>query len=108
MALTAKEHQALIDAGLTNFFEKHKALYKSIANDCYIFAQKAVEAAGLPVRVDDVIKVVLPALEIEPTLRDYLAGEKLTQQYWIKRFGNYILDQVWRELTNAVKASHRS
>ena len=71
-----------------------------MAEEAYAYAKGAVEAAGLPVRVDDVIKVFEPALAIEPTLRDYLANERLRQKYWPKRFGNYVLDQLWESLND--------
>lgn len=100
MALTAEENQALIDAGLVKFFRRNRRLYKAMAEEAYIYAKGAVDAAGLPVRVDDVIKVFEPALTIEPKLREYLAGERLTQKYWFKRFGNFVLDQLWKELYN--------
>ena len=103
MALTAQENQALIDAGLTDFFESHRALYKDMAKKAYMYSKGAVEKAGLPVRVDDVIQALSPPLEIEPTLRDYLGEARLTQKYWPKRFGNYVLDQLWEELTNAAE-----
>lgn len=101
MALTAAEHQELLDVELTDFFQKNIALYKEMAENAYKFEKRAVDAAGLPVRVDDVIQVLLPTLVIEPKLREYLAGKRLTQKYWPKRFGNYVLDRLWKELTDA-------
>lgn len=98
MALTAAEHQALIDAELTDFFEDNRDLYREMARAAFEFARQGVDAAGFDVRVDDVIKVFEPMLEIEPTLRDFLTDAKLRQKYWPKRFGNYVLDQLWEEL----------
>ncbi|MCA1706936.1 MAG: hypothetical protein LC808_28200 [Actinobacteria bacterium] len=71
-----------------------------MARQAYNYAKSAVDATGLPVRVDDVIKVFEPALAIEPTLREYLASARLTQKYWTKRFGNYVLDQLWGRLNS--------
>lgn len=101
MALTAVELQALIDEELDKFFENNHDLYRDMARDAFEFAQRGVEAAGFDVRIDDVIKVFEPMLEIEPTLRDFLTDGKLRQKYWPKRFGNYVLDQLWEELTGA-------
>lgn len=73
VALTARENQSLIDIGLTQFFDKHR---------------------------DDVIQALEPTLAIEPTLRTFLAGKKKREKYWPRRFGDYVLDQHWEELTS--------
>lgn len=108
MALTARENQSLIDIGLVDFFEQHRKLYASMAKEAYEYTKGPVEAAGLPVRIDDVIQALEPALAIEPTLRVFLAEKKKREKYWPKRFGDYVLDQLWKELTGGdTKAEER-
>ncbi|MBW3591972.1 MAG: hypothetical protein KY393_09050 [Actinobacteria bacterium] len=90
----------MTDAELTDFFSQHRSLYHAMAEKAYEYSKSAVEAANLPVRIDDVIQALLPPLEIEPTLRERLAEKRLNQKFWFKRFGNYVLDQLWEEIAN--------
>ena len=55
------------------------------------------------VRPDDVLKPLLPVLEVAPKLREYLARNKLSQKYWYERFGELIIDRLWKELTGGAK-----
>jgi hypothetical protein len=102
VALNARDHQSLIDLELTDFYEANQELYAGMAQDAYDFTKAAVEAAGLPVRVDDVIQALEPTLAIEPQLRAYLAGKKKREKYWPGRFGDYVLDRLW----DVLDASH--
>ena len=97
VALNQEEIQALRNAGLIDLFEEHLALWKEQAKDAYAYAHKYISGE---VRVDDVIQVLVPALAINNTLHDYLSEKKLKQKYWDRYFGDYILDQLWQDLTS--------
>jgi hypothetical protein len=49
--------------------------------------------------VDDVAAPLVLALKVGDPLIACLATKKLTQKYWYDMFADYILDQVWGELT---------
>src|SRR2546422_7342403 len=94
VALDATKEQALQDVSLIKLFEDHRDLWKADAKSAYEFSAGFLEI----VRPDDLLKPLLPVLEVAPTLREYLARNKLTQKYWYERFGELIVDRLWEEL----------
>ncbi len=100
MALTAEEYQSLVNAGLVKFYQKNKPLYQAKAQAAYNHTKTFVAPTGQPVRVDDVIAILEPALRVDPTLSAQLSGSTRTsQKYWPRRFGDLILDDLWKELS---------
>lgn len=99
MALTAEEIQNLRNASLIDFFNAHKDLYTAKAAKAYQYAKEYVDAAGEHVRVDDVAGPLILALKVGDPLIAYLARKKLTQKYWYSWFADYILDQLWGEVS---------
>src|SRR2546426_6052659 len=96
MALTLEEELALKNASLVKFFGDSKDGWQTLAQKAYDYT-KDVETPNA-VRTDDVIKVLEPALSINPALRKYLAENHLNQKYWFRRFGNLVLDRCWTSL----------
>ena len=47
---------------------------------------------------DDVAKILVPALNTNEALREFLAGRKLRQQYWYRHVADLILDRQWETL----------
>ncbi len=94
MALDATKEQALKDVSLVTLFEKNRKLWKDDAQAAFEFSAGFLEV----VRPDDVIKPLLPVLEVAPKLRQYLAEQRLSQKYWYQRFGELVLDRLWEEL----------
>lgn len=99
MALTAEEIQSLRNALLIDFFNEHRDLYLAKSKSAYQYAKAYVDAAHEPVRVDDVAGPLVLALKVGDPLVAYLAKKKLTQKYWYNWFADYILDQVWKEVS---------
>lgn len=99
MALTARKSLRLEDAELDKFYEANQELWESMAQDAYNYAAEPVKKAGEPVRQDDVLAVLVPALEITQLLREFLANGSLRQQFWFTYFGEYIIDREWPTLT---------
>jgi hypothetical protein len=100
MALTAEEIQNLRDASLIDFFNAHKDLYRAKAKNAYQYTKDYVDGAGEPVRVDDVAGPLVLALKVGDPLVAYLAKKKLTQKYWYNWFADYVLDQMWGEMSS--------
>ena len=94
MALDATKEQELKDVSLIKLFEDRRDLWKADARSAYAFSAGFLDV----VRPDDVLKPLLPVLEVSPQLRNYLAGGRLSQKYWYQRFGELILDRLWNEL----------
>jgi hypothetical protein len=99
MALTAEWIQRLSRVSLIDFFNHNRPLYLAKAEKAYAYAQQYVEGSGETVRVDDVASPLVLALKVGDPLTACLATKKLTQNYWYDRFADYVLDQVWKELT---------
>jgi len=99
MALTALEVQLLAEKGFPKLFEDHKALWKAKALEAYTYTAKYVSPTGQPVRPDDVLPMIVPALELAPEFTSFLESKHLKQLYWRKYFGDFLLDRLWDELT---------
>ena len=98
MGLTATRAVRLEDAGFDGLFQSKKALWKRLAKAAYEYVAPEIEARGESVRQDDLIRPLLPVLEISPDLRAFLSEKSLKQKYWYEWFGEWIVDRVWAEL----------
>lgn len=105
MGLTAEVELTLRDAGLIDFFDGHKQPFTDMARASYDYANGYVTEIGLPLRRDDVAKILIPALTTNEPLREFLAARKLRQQYWYRNFADLILDRLWKDLTNEPAAA---
>jgi hypothetical protein len=99
MALTALKVKDLTDKGFMGLFDDHKELWKTKAQEAYGYTEKFVVAAGQPVRPDDVIDLLVPAVALSQEFRSFLEEKRLTQKYWRLYFGELVLDRFWTELT---------
>jgi hypothetical protein len=95
VALSLNKLKRLGDAGLTGLFEQDQKLWTAMAKDAYGYTRKFI---GAEVRPDDVVPTLVPALEVSDRLRTFLAGRKLTQQYWYTWFAELIVDRLWSDL----------
>jgi hypothetical protein len=95
VALSLNKLKRLGDAGLTELFEQDQKLWTAMAKDAYGYTRKFI---GAEVRPDDVVPTLVPALEVSDRLRTFLAGKKLTQQYWYTWFAELIVDRLWAGL----------
>jgi hypothetical protein len=73
MGLTAYKSVRLEDAGLVGLFQKWRKRWHAMAKHAYEYTSEFVEDAGEEVRPDDLIPVLVPALELDNKLRDFLA-----------------------------------
>ena len=99
MALTAAKVRDLEDRGFPRLYEEHRGLWKTKAREAYAYAKALVGPTGEPVRPDDVLELLVPALVISKEFRRFLDDSRLTQKYWRTYFGEYILDRLWQDLT---------
>jgi hypothetical protein len=104
MALTAAKFQALTDKGFVALFNAHRALWEAKAKEAYEYTHVFVQAAGLPVRPDDVINLLVPALELSAELRAFLEQKRLRQKYWRTWFGELVIDELWTDLNEEGEA----
>ena len=95
MALSLNKLKRLEDAGLTELFDADRKLWVAITKDAYGYTRKFV---GAEVRPDDVVPTLVPALEVSDRLRTFLAGRKLTQNYWYVWYAELLVDRLWADL----------
>ncbi|MDR0359640.1 MAG: hypothetical protein LBJ87_09300 [bacterium] len=76
-----------------------------MAQQAFGYTSQFIEQAQSKERVrqDDVLPLLVPALEVCPPLRDFLAEHRLTQKYWYRYFAELILDRVWADLKGEQK-----
>jgi hypothetical protein len=99
VALTALKVKDLADKGFMRLFDEHGDLWRSKAQHAYDYTENFVTQAGQPVRPDDVLPLLVPALELAEEFRSFLEEKRLTQKYWRINFGELILDRLWDELS---------
>ena len=99
MALTALKVEDLTDKGFMELFDDHRELWKTKAQEAYAYTEKFIVEAGQPVRPDDVINLLVPAVELSKEFRAFLDEKRLTQKYWRVNFVELVLDRLWTELT---------
>jgi hypothetical protein len=104
MALTALKHTNLLDKGFDELYSDHDDLWLAKAQDAYDYAGLLVAPTGEPVRPDDVLVILDPAVELSPEFRTHMDEKRLTQKYWKTYFSEFILDLVWEALTNDAEA----
>lgn len=97
MALTLEKQIRLDSAGVTAYFNTNRPAWKTAAKRAYDYIKTGF--AGQPVRIDDVVEPLVSVVEIDKSYRDLRNKKKLTQKYWIADFAEYVLDQVWDEIT---------
>jgi hypothetical protein len=98
VALTAAKVKDLEDRGFFSLFADHRALWEAKATEAYAYAEKLVSASGQPVRPDDVLPLLVPALILTEELRAFLEDNRLTQKYWRDYFAEFIIDTLWKDL----------
>lgn len=97
MALTLEAEQRLAAVGLVNLFNGHRAMWLEAAKETKAFV-KGNFPEGSHIRRDDVAKALHPVLEVNETLKTALNDKKLRGKFWIKDFGDLIIDKTWDEL----------
>lgn len=101
MGLTAVKSVRLEAAGFDQFFNDKKTLWRGLAERTYQFVKQTLAEtdAGEPVRPDDLIAPLVPALEASPAMREFLASKKLTQKFWNEWFAEWVIESLWDELS---------
>jgi hypothetical protein len=93
MSLDESKIKDLEELGFDKFFEKHKKDWLSDAQDAYEYAKKHITKGKEP-REDDVLKGLLPMLEVDERLRKFQATTRGARYKKFRIiFGEYIVDQ---------------
>jgi hypothetical protein len=96
MAITTLKTEQLTNAGLDGLFAKSRKHWLAQAKRAFSYMAQLIEPEAI--HPDDLIPILVPALELDTKLRDYLDKNGLRQKYWFTNFGEYVVDEVWGEL----------
>ena len=102
MALTLESEQRLERVGLVDFYQKKRGGWQRLARQSYRFLVSNLPD-GTVIHRDDVAKILVPLLEVNEALIKELGGKKLKQKYWIRDFGDLILDRTWKTIKGRSK-----
>ncbi len=95
MAITTLKTVRLENAGLVDLFTKHREHWKEMAKQAKTYVAQFVNISDI--HPDDLIPILVPALELDVTLRPHVEKKKLAQNR-ITWFGEYVVDEVWEEI----------
>lgn len=94
MGLTELKIKDLEDKNFDKLYEKHKGAWLQMVDDAYVFAEAHI-TGGNPPRPDDVLKLVLPELEVSETLRTHQEDNHARFKHFREYFGDYIIDKYF-------------
>lgn len=97
MSLTLESEQRLTKVNLVVLHDQSKPKWGRLVKQSYQFVAKNFPD-GATIRMDDVAKALVPLLEVHEELQNALSQKKLKQKYWIRDFGDLILDRAWDTL----------
>lgn len=97
MSLTLDVELKLKNVGLVDFFTKSKKVWLALAKHSFQFVSQNFPTTAT-IRTDDVAKALVPVLEVNESLRNYLSADKLSQKYWFRHFADLILDRCWADI----------
>lgn len=107
MALTQVVRLRLESKGFNTLYDTHRQDWEKLAERARTLI--GTEVAGHQPTVDDIKKVLLPLVELNPHLRQFLTGGKkqLTQRYWVTDFTDYVLDRVYQPALTTPKEAKK-
>jgi hypothetical protein len=101
VGLTESKIKDLEDKNFDKLFEKHEDAWRKMVQTAYAFTKKNV-ADGEP-RPDDILKVLLPMLEVSEDLRKHQEDVHARYRRFREFFGDYIIDKELHKHTKEEK-----
>jgi len=103
MGLTLEAEQRMEKVGLIELFDKARKTWLEVAQKTYNFVKDGFPE-GAMIRRDDVQKGLIPILEVNENLREYLDANKLRGKFWIAFYADLIIDRTWGEIRGGTDA----
>jgi len=97
MSLTLRVEQRLTAVGLVVFYDGSASAWKDLAKKSHDFVIATFPKHAI-VRQDDLKELLIPLLEVNKSLGEFLKQNKLTQRYWVEYFAELILDRTWQSI----------
>jgi hypothetical protein len=102
MGLTELKIKELTDKKFDKLFEKNKEEFVAMANNAYAAAKDHICGGHSP-RPDDTLKMLLPMLEPNETLRKHQEDNRARYRRYREQFGEYIIDRVFENKEGKTK-----
>ena len=97
MSLTESKVKDLIDKKFDQLFDKHNSEWKDATTNAFVAARDHVCSGNKP-RQDDVLKMLLPMLEPNETLRKHQEQHRARFKKYREAFAEYMIDIYFHEL----------
>lgn len=97
MSLTESKLKDLEDKKFDKLYSKHKEEWTEITNNAYVTARDNI-CAGRKPRQDDVLKMLMPMLEPNETLRKHQEQHHARFKHYREAFAEYMIDIFFRNL----------
>jgi hypothetical protein len=94
MALTVETLHQLKGKGFDGLYTQHEAKWKAMVANATTYAKTFIGPKDR-VRPADIAEVLQNALKIEPDFEKHIEDKKLKEKYWVARFADYIMDQIY-------------
>ena len=91
MALTESKIKDLTDKKFDKLHERHRAEWQEITTNAFTAARDHICEGRLP-RQDDVLKMLMPMLEPNETLRKHQEQHKARFKHFREAFAEYLID----------------
>jgi hypothetical protein len=92
VGLTESKIRDLKEKKFDKLYNKHEAAWKKLVFTAHDFAQKNI-AGGTKPRPDDILKALLPMLEVNEDLRKHQEDNRARYKRFREYFGDYIIDK---------------
>src|SRR5712692_2180922 len=102
MGLTESKIKDLEEKEFDHLYDRHRAAWLKMAQDAYEFAQAHI-TGGNPPRQDDVLKLLLPELEVSKDLRNHQEDHHARFKHFREYFGDYVVDKYFQQLAGQRK-----
>lgn len=97
MSLTESKLKDLIDKSFDKLFETHKDEWNEITGNAYTTAKDNICNGNVP-RQDDVLKMLLPMLEPNETLRRHQEEKHARFKHYREAFAEYLIDKYYQKM----------
>jgi hypothetical protein len=97
MSLTETKLKDLADKKFDSLFEKHEEEWREITGNAYTSAKEHICGGHIP-RQDDVLKMLLPMLEPNETLRKHQEENRARFKHYREAFAEYLIDQYYQKM----------
>ncbi|HEV2500574.1 MAG TPA: hypothetical protein VGY31_13435 [Terriglobia bacterium] len=92
MGLTESKIKDLKDKKFDKLYDKYEGHWNTMVGNAFDFTKQHLTGGRDP-RPDDILKVLLPTLEIDESLRNHQEDNKARFKHFREFFGDYIIDK---------------